>query len=86
MLMFTTDDFYYDSELKTFSVHSSDLRLSPQYWNSLHHTPVETVIKLTNPKTNNSKVFKFDYADIDGDEAYGWNYKCDDISLLIINY
>ena len=86
MLLFTTDLFSYDKDAKSFVAESSELDLPAEDWNSLRHTPVEVYVELTNPKTNDSRQFKFSHADMSGDEAMGWNYESKDgLHLLIIN-
>ena len=86
MLVFSTDMFHYDKELKMFSQESSSLDLSPRFWNSMMHIPVETSIKLQNNKTGGEMTFYFSKSDIANGEAYGWNYESNSgINLLIIN-
>lgn len=87
MLHFTTSDFTYHKDPKTFVEESSMLGLKPQYWNSLRREPVETEIMLTNPKTKQSSIFHFIGADMSPEnEVSGWNYENDKkIYLLIIN-
>lgn len=92
MLLFTTDLFSYDKDAKSFVAESSELDLPAEDWNSLRHTPVEVYVELTNPKTNDSRQFKFSHADLNNSpdfpdvEAIGWNYfSKDGLHLLIIN-
>lgn len=87
MLKFTTKQFSYFSHRNTFSTYSSDLNLSPRQWNSLVKIPEHTLIELTNPSTNNTKLFRFINVDMTpGNEVAGWNYLSDDkLHLLIIN-
>jgi len=86
MLKFTTNQFTYQKDTKTFVEETSMLDLSRMDWNSLRHDPVEQAILLTNPKTGIEMIFYFSHADIQNDEAYGWNYVSDsNIKLLLIN-
>lgn len=87
MLEFTTDQFNWHSDTKTFVAESSELDLPARLWNSLRTTPVETTIELRNPKTQNSQIFFFKFVDKSPEnEVYGWNYKSEEgTNLLIIN-
>jgi hypothetical protein len=88
MLHFEIDDrFSYDKDNHCFVVESSMLYLPARDWNSLRTYPSEDEILLTNPKTDNSKIFRFTHADKSPEnEVGGWNYQSkDNIGLLIIN-
>ena len=68
---------HYNSEEKTFVAFSSDLDLSPRYWNSLVKVPQEKEIVLTNNKTGKSYTFVYkNWEPMDGDknEVGSWNY------------
>ena len=86
MLQFSTKDFDYNKKDNIFVQESSMLELSARNWNGGRLRPVEPLIELSNPKTRDSRQFKFTYADIHDGEAMGWNYESKDgIKLLIIN-
>jgi hypothetical protein len=88
MLSFSTEQFNYDSELKMFTAEASSLGLPPRYWNSnmASPAPIDIIIILTNPKTENRRSFAFDVTDWYNGEAMGWNYTSHDgLKLLIIN-
>jgi hypothetical protein len=75
---FSTDQFTYSKETNCFSAEISELRTDF----------IDPIIKLTNPKTGNSKTFNFTNRDLDasGEDCYGWNFRSTDgIRLLIIN-
>ena len=87
MLDFSTDAFSYNKEDKIFVSESSDLELSPRYWNSSMRVPYEQRIKLTNYDTGRYMIFDWYHSDMDCEnEVHGWNYKSSTgIKLLIIN-
>lgn len=87
MLQFTTDDFSYQPEHKTFIEESGMLGLHPREWNSLHRIPDETEILLTNPKTKTTSVFHYESSDMSPEnEVGGWVYKNkENIRLIITN-
>lgn len=87
MLQFSTDDFEYYKDTKSFVQESSTLELPAREWNSTRKVPNETEIMLTNPKTGRSSIFHFTEADMDPEnEVGGWNYKDKmNVHLLIIN-
>jgi hypothetical protein len=87
MLKFTTNDFDYQKDTKTFCNESSTLDLPARNWNGYTKTPIEKVVEITNPKTGVAVIFNFTHADITrDDEVAGWNYESrTGINLLIIN-
>lgn len=82
--MFTTDQFTWNADSKTFSRYISELR---EFCVSTHVANRKPV-RITNPLTKKFQEFSFTHADMDGsqEDTYGWNFRSKEgINLLIIN-
>ena len=82
--MYTTSQFHYSKESKTFSVEISDIRS----FDLSKHVGNNVPVTIKNPVTGRTMDFKFTHADMDGsqEDTYGWNFiSSSRINLLIIN-